>query len=114
MKEHLVTMPDGRTVGVADYGARGQTAVIWCHGGPGCRLEPGHFGPAATRLGSRLIGIDRPGYGQSGTSDTLAPAALATYTQRIVPGASLDVREGLGHFSILPEIVPVLGKLLGR
>jgi pimeloyl-ACP methyl ester carboxylesterase len=49
-----------------------------------------------------------------GTSDTFVPVAHARYTQRIVPGASLDVREGLGHFSIMPEIVPVLGKLLGR
>jgi pimeloyl-ACP methyl ester carboxylesterase len=49
-----------------------------------------------------------------GTSDTFVPATHARYTQRIVPGASLDVREGLGHFSILPEMVPVLGKLLER
>jgi pimeloyl-ACP methyl ester carboxylesterase len=49
-----------------------------------------------------------------GTSDTFVPVAHASYTQRIVPNASLDVREGLGHFSILPEIVPVLGALLAR
>jgi len=48
-----------------------------------------------------------------GTSDTFVPATHAAYTQRIVPGASLELREGLGHFSIIPEIVPALGKLLG-
>jgi hypothetical protein len=47
-----------------------------------------------------------------GTSDTFVPLAHAAHTQRIVPGASLDVREGLGHFSIIPAIVPVLGELL--
>jgi pimeloyl-ACP methyl ester carboxylesterase len=47
-----------------------------------------------------------------GESDRFVPVAHARYTQRIVPGASLDVREGLGHFSIIPAIVPVLGELL--
>jgi len=279
MKERTVTMPDGRAVGVADYGVPGQTPVIWCHGGPGCRLEPAPFATEASRLGLRVIGIDRPGYGRStpqpgrtiggwvddalavadhlgferfatagvstggayalaiaassprvvatvaccaltdmaweegknmiaerepiwsaasreaalevveaqlgrggakvegvaglpiapsderlfadpawarawsemvremfvqgvegyvddrladgggwhtfdvsrvrcpvvllhGSSDTLAPVEHARYSQRIVPGATLDVREGLGHFSILPEIIPVLGTLL--
>ncbi len=273
-----VTMPDGRTVGFADFGHPDRTAVIWCHGGPSCRLEPAHFAADAERLGLRLIGIDRPGYGLStpnpgrsiggwvedaltvaehlgiarvatvgvstggsyalalaaksprvigtvaccavtdmrwaegkatilwkegvwgaasreaaleaagaqlagaeggstaamplapsdeqlfaepgwarawsevtreqfaqgfvgyaddrladgdgwhsfdvrriacpvvvlhGTSDTFVPATHAAYTQRIVPGASLELHEGLGHFSIIPEVVPALGKLLG-
>src|SRR5262245_927767 len=63
--ERTVTMPDGRTIGVADYGVPGQTAVIWCHGGPGCRLEPTYSAEAAARVGLRLVGIDRPGYGRS-------------------------------------------------
>jgi pimeloyl-ACP methyl ester carboxylesterase len=279
MKEGTVTAPDGRTVGFADYGSAGQVPVIWCHGGPGCRLEPAYFAEDAARMGLRLVGIDRPGYGRSmpqpgrtiggwvddalavadhlglerfatvgastggayalavaaksprviatvaccavtdmrwaegkaailwkervwgaasraaaleaaevqlagaqggstaaiplalsdeqlfadpewarcwsevtreqfaqgvvgyaddrladgngwhtfdvrrircpvvvlhGTSDTFVPVAHATYTQSIVPGASLDVREGLGHFSIIPAVVPALGALLGR
>jgi pimeloyl-ACP methyl ester carboxylesterase len=47
-----------------------------------------------------------------GTSDTLAPVEHAHHTQRIVPGAKLDTRAGLGHFSILPEVVPALSALL--
>jgi len=65
MNESKLTMPDGRTVGFADYGTPDQTAVLWCHGGPGCRFEPGFFAAAAARAGLRLVGIDRPGYGQA-------------------------------------------------
>jgi len=41
------------------------TAVLWCHGGPGSRLEPAHLAPEAREAGLRIIGIDRPGYGLS-------------------------------------------------
>jgi pimeloyl-ACP methyl ester carboxylesterase len=60
-----IRLPDGRTVGYADYGTAGQTAVLWCHGGPGSRLEPQSLAPAAREAGLRIIGIDRPGYGDS-------------------------------------------------
>ena len=65
MKNDTITMNDGRIVGFADYGAPAQTAVVWCHGGPGSRLEPSFVADAAARAGLRLIGIDRPGYGLS-------------------------------------------------
>jgi pimeloyl-ACP methyl ester carboxylesterase len=65
MKDSTITMTDGRTVGFADHGSPSDTAVVWCHGGPGSRLEPGFVGDAARRAGLRLIGIDRPGYGRS-------------------------------------------------
>lgn len=65
MVEHTIVLPGGRTIGVADYGAPGATAVLWCHGGPGSRLEPAHVAPEAAAAGLRIVGIDRPGYGRS-------------------------------------------------
>src|SRR5262245_41666461 len=65
MKEGLITLKDGRTVAFADYGTSDQTAVVWCHGGPGSRFEPELCAADASRNGLRLIGIDRPGYGRS-------------------------------------------------
>jgi pimeloyl-ACP methyl ester carboxylesterase len=65
MTNGTITMNDGRTVGFADYGSSDQVAVVWCHGGPGNRLEPLFVADAAARAGLRLIGIDRPGYGRS-------------------------------------------------
>jgi pimeloyl-ACP methyl ester carboxylesterase len=58
-------MPDGRTVGYADFGPAHGTPVVWCHGGPGSRLEPQQVATEAAAAGFRMIGIDRPGYGRS-------------------------------------------------
>ena len=65
MKNGTITMNDGRIVGFADFGTPTQPAVLWCHGGPGNRLEPLLVAADAARAGLRLIGIDRPGYGRS-------------------------------------------------
>jgi pimeloyl-ACP methyl ester carboxylesterase len=65
MEAGSFTMPDGRQVGVAEYGARDGVPVIWCHGGPGSRLEPAYVDSAAAAAGLRIVGIDRPGYGRS-------------------------------------------------
>ena len=65
MKTGTITMHDGRSVGFCDYGSPGQTAMVWCHGGPGSKLEPSWVADDAARAGLRLIGIDRPGYGLS-------------------------------------------------
>ncbi len=65
MEDHTIRLADGREVGFADYGMPDATAVLWCHGGPGSRLEPANLGPEAVEAGFRIIGIDRPGYGLS-------------------------------------------------
>ena len=65
MTHGTITTIDGRSIGFADYGTPDQTALLWCHGGPGNRLEPSLVADSAARAGLRLIGIDRPGYGRS-------------------------------------------------
>ncbi len=60
-----LTLSDGRTVGFIDYGAESGAPVIWCHGGPGSRLEAASAAEAGRALGLRIVGIDRPGYGLS-------------------------------------------------
>src|SRR5215831_2820481 len=60
-----LTVADGRTVGFVDYGPSNGAAVLWCHGGPGSRIEPAALAPVAASAGFRVIGIDRPGYGKS-------------------------------------------------
>jgi pimeloyl-ACP methyl ester carboxylesterase len=63
--DHHIVMRDGRRVGVAEFGSPLGTAVLWCHGGPGSRLEPMWLDRAAAAAGLRIVGADRPGYGLS-------------------------------------------------
>jgi len=61
----MIRLAGGRTVGFADYGIPDARAVLWCHGGPGSRLEPAYLRREASEAGLRIIGRDRPGYGLS-------------------------------------------------
>lgn len=63
--EGTIGLEDGRTVGFATFGRPNGTPVIWCHGGPGSRLDPIHRDAEAARAGFLLVGVDRPGYGLS-------------------------------------------------
>jgi pimeloyl-ACP methyl ester carboxylesterase len=65
MLDEAIKRPDGRTVAFAELGSADGSAVLWCHGGPGCRLDPAYVADDAAAAGLRFIGIDRPGYGGS-------------------------------------------------
>ena len=60
-----LTLPDGRTLGYAEWGDPAGTPIVSLHGTPGCRLNrhPDRAKIAAT--GARVITYDRPGYGGS-------------------------------------------------
>ena len=60
-----VRLKDGRLLGYAVYGDPLGRPVFYFHGFPGSRLEAQLADPVATRLGVRLIAVDRPGFGLS-------------------------------------------------
>jgi pimeloyl-ACP methyl ester carboxylesterase len=62
--DHVVTVPDGRTVAVDEHGTPDGPVVVLLHSSPGSRLlDPD---PAATTgAGIRLLTLDRPGFGDS-------------------------------------------------
>jgi pimeloyl-ACP methyl ester carboxylesterase len=60
-----ITLPDGRTLGYAEYGDPEGRPVFWFHGFPGCRLEAKLADDAAQTAGVRIICADRPGMGLS-------------------------------------------------
>ena len=115
MKNGTITMHDGRTVGFADYGTPAQTAVIWCHGGPGTRHEPTFVADEAAAAGLRLIGIDRPGYGSSTpqpgrtiggwVADALAVADYLGIDRFLTLGASTGGAYALALASHSPRVI---------
>jgi pimeloyl-ACP methyl ester carboxylesterase len=60
-----IELAKGRSLAYADYGPKDGRPVLWCHGGPGSRLEPQAVADDAGKAGFRIIGVDRPGYGGS-------------------------------------------------
>src|SRR5689334_7926605 len=60
-----VSAPDGRTLGVAQWGDPGGAPVFALHGIPGSRLVRPPDEEAIQGAGLRLVTYDRPGYGVS-------------------------------------------------
>jgi pimeloyl-ACP methyl ester carboxylesterase len=63
--EGMIRLADARSLGYAVFG-RGERAVVWLHGTPGGRrqIPPGARAFAEAR-GIRVVGIERPGIGDS-------------------------------------------------
>ncbi len=62
--QHL-RLDDGRTLAYSESGDAQGAPVVYCHGLPGSRLEYWGGGDVWSRVGVRLIGVDRPGIGRS-------------------------------------------------
>ena len=60
-----VTGPDGRQLGIAEYGDPTGQPVFFLHGTPGSRLRRPPNEDDVRAAGIRLLMYDRPGYGQS-------------------------------------------------
>lgn len=81
-------LPDGRTLAYAQYGVPDGKAVFFFHGIPGSRT----FRPpdeTTTKLGVRLICVDRPGYGES-----------TFYSPRTILDWPKDIVQLAGHLGI--------------
>lgn len=51
VREMVVELEGARRVGVAEFGPADGDAVLWCHGGPGSRLEPTYVAERAAQEG---------------------------------------------------------------
>lgn len=65
MKDHIITLQDGRKLAYIEYGKTNGLPVMLFHGTPGSRIWALTDDMVAKQLGIRLISIDRPGYGLS-------------------------------------------------
>lgn len=64
--ETVVALPDGRRLGIADYGPSRGRPIIWFHGTPGGRHQiPETLRRTLHDRDARVIVVERPGYGES-------------------------------------------------
>ena len=63
--DSIVSLPDGRQLGYAEYGRPAGEPVFYFHGFPGSRLEARLLHASAEKAGVRIIAPDRPGCGLS-------------------------------------------------
>jgi pimeloyl-ACP methyl ester carboxylesterase len=63
--EQRLTLKDGRTLGFAEYGDPKGEPMLEFHGCPSSRIEARNYDEAGKKLGARVLGIDRPGFGIS-------------------------------------------------
>jgi len=64
-EDQTIRLPDGRTLGYAEYGSADGTPVFYFTGGNSSRFEGKWFENAAIKKHIRLIVPDRPGFGLS-------------------------------------------------
>lgn len=65
MNGNTIKLSDGRNLGYSEYGSSKGEVLFYFHGHPGSRLEARFLAEPATRVGIRLVGVDRPGIGLS-------------------------------------------------
>lgn len=88
-------LPDGRTLGWAEYGDPVGFPVLYNHGGLSCRLDVASAGADAAAAGLRIIAPDRPGVA---TSTRLEDRDLAAWPADVV---ALAEHLGLERFGVL-------------
>lgn len=90
-----VSLPDGRTLGYAEYGDPNGRPVVNCHGGLSCHLELEPADSAARAAGVRLVAPDRPGIGRS---DRRRGRTVGEWADDL---AVLADQLGIDHFAVM-------------
>ncbi len=121
--DETLTLPDGRMLGYAEYGAPDGEPGFYFHGHPGSRFEAALAHEAALASGLRIIAVDRPGYGRSDfqrgrtildwPADVAAAADALSIGTFSVLGAYGGGPYSLACASLLPERVVRVGVVSG-
>lgn len=122
-REHRIETPDGRVLAVMEGGDPAGPAVVVHHGTPMSRLLYGPNLADAEARGLRLIGYDRPGYGDSTPQPGRTVADAATDVATIADALGIDrlatwgISGGGPHAlacaALLPERVVAAASLAG-
>jgi len=124
-RQYTVGTPDGRILGVAEYGPQDGAPIFSLHGTPGSRYggPPPELPTLYDDLFVRVIGYDRPGYGLStrhpGRSVADCAADVAAIADRLdierfaVTGGSGGGPHCLAVAALLPERVTRVACVVG-
>ena len=113
-EDQSVTLPDGRTLGYAEYGDPDGRPVLFFHGWPSSRYQAAYLDADARERGLRVLAPDRPGIG---LSDPLPGRRFADWPRDVAAFADLL---GIRSFPILgvsgggPYTLAACGSLDGR
>jgi pimeloyl-ACP methyl ester carboxylesterase len=89
-RELDVTTPDGRTLHAYEAGDRSGELVLVHHGTPCSGLLAGQWAESAARLGIRLVGFDRAGYGGSARRAGRSVADAASDTAALADALGVE------------------------
>jgi pimeloyl-ACP methyl ester carboxylesterase len=109
-----VSAPDGRTLGVAQWGDPDGSAVFALHGVPGSRFTRPRDEEAIQRAGLRLVTYDRPGYGASHRQPGRRVVDCAQDVAAIADALGLDRFAVSGFCGGGPHALAVAARLDGR
>jgi pimeloyl-ACP methyl ester carboxylesterase len=96
--QHDIRLADGAVLHAYDRrpsGVDSTLSVVWHHGTPNIGLPPAPLFAAADRLGIRLVGYDRPGYGGS------SPRAGRSIGSAAADVAAVVDAFGIGEFGLM-------------
>ncbi len=110
----VVTVSNGRQVGLACYGADNGFPVLAFHGTPASRLmyRKGH--QVASKLGLKLIAPDRPGYGLTPLDHNASLASRTQLNIAIADALNLDRFALIGISGGGPYATALAAKVPGR
>jgi pimeloyl-ACP methyl ester carboxylesterase len=114
MTDHRLTLPSGRCLSYAEFGASTGVPVIYCHGFPGSRLEAAIADAVASSRGARLIAVDRPGFGLSDCCPGRTILAWADDVREMADRLELDRFSVLGVSGGAPYALACAFKLTRR
>ncbi len=119
--QRTVHTPDGRLLAIEDRGDPAGWPVLVHHGTPSCRHLYAPWVRNAAELGLRLIGYDRPGYGESSPQPGRTVADTAADVRAICAELGIDRMATWGYSgggphalacaALLPDLVTAAASL---
>lgn len=85
----ILTLSDGRQLGYAEYGSPTGQPIVYLHGWPSSRIEGSALHQTASKVGARIIAVDRPGFGWS-----------SPHKERTILNHAEDVKALIDHLNL--------------